>query len=163
MDSIYSWSGSNYTQNYAAHVTLRGEGSCALGNYNHELNILGHAYGSGLTNIISHYGYSNSMDAAWPSLLAMSPVTATDVSITHRYVQWHYNSSNIIWAFTSLPFDVRLSDLVIEGKDLQYSIMKYSGQAEPVQSLIRNKVSVFIVNVMCDGPIKTLYNITLFH
>ncbi len=128
MDSIYSWTGSNYTQNYAAHVTLRGEGSCALGNYNHELNILGHAYGSGLTNIISHYGYSNSMDAAWPSLLTMSPVTATDVSITHRYVQWHYNSSNIIWAFTSLPFDVRLSDLVIEGKDLQYSIMKYSGQ-----------------------------------
>ncbi len=129
MDSIYSTNSTNYTQEYAANVTLRGEGTCALGKYNHELDIMKPVYGRNTTSIISHYGYyPKSMDAAWPSLVTMSPVTATDVSITHRYVQWNNGSSNIIWAFTSLPFDVRLSDLEIEGKDLQYSIMKYSGR-----------------------------------
>ena len=124
MDSVYYYS-NTYTQPYAAHVTVTGDGTLALGNYNHEVNIK--RYPVGLQSIINnYYQYPYSEDAAWPSLLALSPVTAQGVSITHRYNIW--NKSNYIWAFTSLPFDVRLSDLVIEGKNLQYSIMKYSGR-----------------------------------
>lgn len=129
MDSIYINSTTHYYQEYAGRMTVTGDGTLTLGRYNHELDIMGYYSGSGYgTTLVKNHNANNLSDPYWPSLVAKSPVTATDVSVTHRYHLLHGRKYKYIYAFTSLPFDIRLSDLVTEGEGLQWSIMKYSGR-----------------------------------
>ena len=130
MDSIYGYrSTEKYTQEYAARMTVTGDGTLALGHYNHELDIIGYNSGSYYgTSIVQHHNTSYNSDPYYPSLVAKSPVTATNVSVTHRYHLYQSRKYSHIYAFTSLPFDIHLSDLVTEGESLQWSIMKFSGR-----------------------------------
>lgn len=128
MDSLY-YRSYIYTLRYAGQATVTGDGTLQLGAFNHELDIRQfNLYGSNFRNLTYDYFQSNSVDACWPSLIARSPLSATDVSVTHRFAEYKYHYLPNIWTFTSLPFDVKLSDLELQGEGLQWSIMKYSGE-----------------------------------
>lgn len=74
---------------------------------------------------------NNTRDVCWPTLICNSPMRADTVRATLRWHGWSVDwaSSAPKWSFSSLPFDCKVSDLRITrgGKNLQYSIMKYSG------------------------------------
>ena len=127
MDSLYDITGTKYTLKYAGRMTVTGSGTLELGAYNHELDIHGHNMRGYFSNITTNF-QSYKEDACWPTLMVRSPISATDVSITHRLAHYYNEYSPSVWTFTSLPFDAKLSDLVTEGEDLQWSIMKYSGK-----------------------------------
>ena len=74
---------------------------------------------------------NNTRDICWPTLLTQSPMRADTVRATLRWHGWSvdWGHSAPKWSFSSLPFDCKVGDLRITrgGKNLQYSIMKYSG------------------------------------
>lgn len=122
-DSLYN-SYYTYYQPYAGRMTVTGSGTLNLGRFNHEVNVhmTGHINGHAIVNV-NNTNYLN--DIFFPSLVTYAPVTANDVSITHRHV---YQQRASVWSFTSLPFDTRLSDLTIDGEGCQWKIMKHSGK-----------------------------------
>lgn len=74
---------------------------------------------------------NNTRDICWPTLLTQSPMRADTVRATLRWHGWSvdWGHSAPKWSFSSLPFDCKVGDLRVTrgGKNLQYSIMKYSG------------------------------------
>ena len=97
---------------YAGKMRLQSSETLSIGTYTHETD---------------QDETVQTRDDAWPSLYCDTPMRADSVKISMRFTRW--DSYHSYWAFTSLPFDCRLSDLIItEGSDVQWAIRKYSGK-----------------------------------
>ena len=118
---------SYYNIAYAGKMLLRSGETLSLGTYTHETD-------QDETVIIIPYNSSSNdwhrmmtRDDVWPSLYCDAPMRADSVKISMHFTQW--GTSHNYWAFTSLPFDSKVSDLrITEGSDVQWAIRKYSGQ-----------------------------------
>ena len=118
---------------YAGHMSVNSDGNTlSLGTFNIEQD----AIENGINEYYDRENKStvkpnNTRDVCWSTLICNSPMRSDTVRATLRWHGWSVDwaSSAPKWSFSSLPFDCKVSDLCITrgGKDLQYSIMKYSG------------------------------------
>lgn len=114
---------------FAGKMLLQSSETLSLGTYTHETDqdetVLIIPYNGGYN--YDHWHNELTRDDAWPSLYCDTPMRADSVRISMRFTRW--NNSQSFWAFTSLPFDCKLSDLrVTEGSGVQWAIRKYSGK-----------------------------------
>lgn len=124
MDNLYHfW--------YAGRMSVNSNSTLSLGTFNIEQDAIENNIDDFWDpNARVSYDNTNSRDLCWPTLIAQSPMRADTVRTTLRWHAWTAGQSGTqMWAFSSLPFDCKLSDLRVTkgGKGLQYSIMKYSG------------------------------------
>lgn len=108
---------------FAGKMLLRSGQTLSLGTYTHETDQDETA--------LFYKSNSNSFrvmrDDIWPSLYTDGPMRADSVKVSMRFTQW--STSHAYWAFTSLPFDAKISDIrIAEGKSVQWAIRKYAGQ-----------------------------------
>lgn len=116
---------------YAGKMSVNSSSTLSLGTFNIEQD----AIENGINEYYDRENRwnvkpNNTRDICWPTLLTQSPMRADTVRATLRWHAWTVGQSGTqMWAFSSLPFDCKLSDLRITrgGKGMQYAIMKYSG------------------------------------
>lgn len=116
---------------YAGKMSVNSSSTLSLGTFNIEQDVMENNIDDFWDpNDRVRYGNTNSRDLCWPTLITQSPMRADTVRTTLRWHAWTAGQSGTqMWAFSSLPFDCKLSDLRITrgGKGMQYAIMKYSG------------------------------------
>ena len=114
------------TQNdlvYAGKMLLRSSQTLSLGTYIHETD----QDETALLSTSTSGNFLATRDDVWPSLYTDGPMRADSVKVSMRFTQW--STSHGYWAFTSLPFDAKISDMHITGgKSVQWAIRKYAGQ-----------------------------------
>lgn len=116
---------------YAGKMSVNSSSTLSLGTFNIEQDVMENNIDDFWDpNDRVRYDNTNSRDLCWPTLITQSPMRADTVRTTLRWHAWTAGQSGTqMWAFSSLPFDCKLSDLRITrgGKGMQYAIMKYSG------------------------------------
>lgn len=116
---------------YAGRMSVNSNSTLSLGTFNIEQDAIENNIDDFWDpNARVSYDNTNSRDLCWPTLIVQSSMRADTVRTTLRWHAWTAGQSGTqMWAFSSLPFDCKLSDLRVSkgGKGLQYSIMKYSG------------------------------------
>ena len=124
MDNLYRfW--------YAGHMSVNSSSTLSLGTFNIEQDAMENNIDDFWDpNDRVSYKNTNSRDLCWPTLITQSSMRADTVRATLRWHAWTAGQSgSLLWSFSSLPFDCKLSDLRVTkgGKGMQYVIMKYSG------------------------------------
>lgn len=99
----------NVEQYYCGTVDFNSSSTLSLGDYN-QIHYMGSAKSSNPYTYNSHH----------TALIARGPINATSVKTT-----LYTNVSNI-WYFISLPYDVKVSDIIYPD-GVQFAIRKYSG------------------------------------
>lgn len=116
---------------YAGRMSVNSSSTLSLGTFNIEQDAMENNINDFWDpNTRVSYDNTNSRDLCWPTLITQSPMRADTVRTTLRWHAWTVGQSGTpMWAFSSLPFDCKLSDLRVTkgGKGMQYAIMKYSG------------------------------------
>ena len=116
---------------YAGKMSVNNSSTLSLGTFNIEQDVMENNIDDFWDpNDRVRYDNTNSRDLCWSTLITQSPMRADTVRTTLRWHAWTAGQSGTqMWAFSSLPFDCKLSDLRITrgGKGMQYAIMKYSG------------------------------------
>lgn len=116
---------------YAGRMSVNSNSTLSLSTFNIEQDAIENGINEYYDRVNKeNFMPNNTRDVCWPTLIVQSSMRADTVRTTLRWHAWTAGQSGTqMWAFSSLPFDCKLSDLRVSkgGKGLQYSIMKYSG------------------------------------